>query len=183
MVATDPIDEIFRLFAAYGTSKYDEKVSLADHCLQTAELARDQQANREVVAAALLHDLGHFMLAEARGNEEFRTVDWEHDRVAAEWIRPRFGNTVADAVGGHVAAKRWLCHAEPEYYDRLSPSSRDSLAVQGGPFTAEEARRFESEASFDTAVALRRWDDDGKVAGLEIAPLTSYEPLLRSLLR
>ena len=112
-------------------ARYDEKVSLADHRLQTAELASGQQADPEIVAAALLHDLGHFMLAEARGHEEFRTVDWEHDRFAAEWIRPR----------------------------------------------------FESETWFDAAIALRRCDDDGKVAGLEIAPLTSYEPLLRSLLR
>jgi len=183
MERRDPIDEIFRLFAAYGTSHYDQNVSLADHCLQTAALASGQQADPEVVVAALLHDLGDFMLAEARGQEDLRSVDWEHERVAAEWIRPRFGDVVADAVGGHVTAKRWLCHAEPDYYDRLSPSSRASLAVQGGPFTVEEAMEFESEASFDVAVALRRWDDDGKVAGLEIAPLTSYEPLLRSLLR
>ena len=98
MERRDPIDEIFRLFSTYGTSKYDEKVSLADHCLQTAALASGQQTEPEVVAAALLHGLGHFMLAESRGHEDFRTVDWEHDRVAAEWIRPRFGDVMADTL-------------------------------------------------------------------------------------
>jgi predicted HD phosphohydrolase len=31
------------------------------------------------------------------------------------------------------------------------------------------------------AVALRRWDDAGKVDGAVVAGIASYEPLLRSL--
>lgn len=44
----------------------------------------------------------------------------------------------------------------------LSPASQRSLAVQGGPFTAEEAAAFIAQDFSADAVALRRWDDFAK---------------------
>jgi predicted HD phosphohydrolase len=45
----------------------------------------------------------------------------------------------------------------------------------------EECRRFEQHPGFEDAVALRRWDDIGKVEGLDVGSLRSWEPLVRSL--
>jgi len=131
--------------------------------------------------AALLHDVGHLLQARARGDENYLAADWDHDIVAADWLRPRFGDAVADPVGHHVSAKRWLCLREPEYLDALSPASVASLAAQGGPFTDAEATRWRALPGADDAIRLRRWDDDGKVEGLDIASLTGYEALLNSL--
>ena len=177
---SDPVDEIFELFERYGSSAYDEAVTLTEHSVQTAACAQEAGAGDALVAAALLHDLGHLLLARARGHEDFLQTDWDHDRVAAEWLRPHFGEIVAAPVGLHVDAKRYLRAREPEYAEALSPASVASLAVQGGPFDVDEADAFEARPHAADAIALRRWDDDGKVAGRAIPDLDEFVPLLRS---
>ncbi|MEZ5728448.1 MAG: hypothetical protein R3E48_10870 [Burkholderiaceae bacterium] len=69
---------------------------------------------------------------------------------------------VARPVGMHVDAKRYLCAREPGYLGRLSDVSRTSLAIQGGPMSDDEADRFERLPGFADALALRRWDEQGK---------------------
>lgn len=172
---------VLALFAEFGSSNYDEGVTLTEHSLQTAALARAEGASDTLIAAALLHDVGHFLQAQDRGNENYLAADWAHDTVAASWLRPRFGPAVADPVGHHVSAKRWLCACDPTYFQTLSTASVASLEAQGGPFTAEEAKAWRQEPGAEEAIQLRRWDDDGKVLGLTIAPLAAYDALLRSL--
>lgn len=172
------VAEVADLFGRFGSSNYDEGVTLTDHSLQTAALARAEGGSDALVVAALLHDVGHLLQAQDRGNENYLAADWAHDTVAAEWLRPRFGDAVADPVGHHVSAKRWLCACEPEYFDSLSAASVASLAAQGGPFTDAEAEQWRAQSGAEEAIRLRRWDDDGKVAGLTIAPLADYTHLL-----
>ena len=177
----DPIAEIFELFDRFGSSPYDEAVSMTEHCLQTAVGAIDDGAEDILVAAALLHDIGHLLLARERESEDFLAADWDHETVGADWVRPVFGNAVAGPVALHVDAKRFLCGTESSYGELLSPASVASLAVQGGPFDWEQAARFEASAYSTDAVALRWWDDAGKVAGRVVPTLASFEELLRSL--
>lgn len=174
------VDEVLSLFADFGSSNYDEGVTLEDHSLQTAALARSNDATDSLVLAALLHDVGHMLQAQERGNENYLAVDWEHDLVAAEWLQPRFGQAVAQPVGHHVCAKRWLCSVEPGYLSSLSDASVKSLAAQGGSFSQEEADRWLRQPGAEDAIALRRWDDDGKVAGVTIEPLSTYVDLLKA---
>jgi predicted HD phosphohydrolase len=47
--------------------------------------------------------------------------------------------------------------------------------------SAGEAAAFETTPGWVDAVALRRWDDAGKVEGAAVLGLATYEPLLRSL--
>ncbi|MHB8470746.1 MAG: metal-dependent phosphohydrolase, partial [Gaiellaceae bacterium] len=83
----------------------------------------------------------------------------------------------------HVAAKRYLCATEPSYLAELSPASVLSLELQGGPYSAAEVAEFETSPYADDAVRLRRWDDAGKVAGLETPELEHYRPVLEAALR
>ena len=55
------IDELIALFEAYGVEKYDENISQTEHAVQCALLARRNNASDELVAAALLHDVGHLL--------------------------------------------------------------------------------------------------------------------------
>jgi predicted HD phosphohydrolase len=86
---------------------------------------------------------------------------------------------VAAIVGGHVAAKRWLVASDPTYAATLSNASVLSLAHQGGPFTAEEVKAFESQPWADEAIAVRRWDDQAKVPGAPEADLGQVADALR----
>ena len=178
---SDAVAEVATLFATYGSSTYDEGVTLGQHCLQTAALAVAADASDQLIAAALLHDIGHLLQAQARGDEEYLAKDWNHDAVARDWLEPRFGEAVATPVGEHVAAKKWLCFAEPDYFAALSNASKASLRAQGGQFDEAEAKRWGRALGSSEAIQLRRWDDAAKVADLPVAPLATYLPLLEGL--
>ena len=81
----------------------------------------------------------------------------------------------------HVAAKRYLCGTDPGYYGLLSPASRHTLSVQGGPMTPEQASQFTAAPFARQAVLVRRWDDSAKQPGVAHEGLEHFLPLLRQL--
>jgi predicted HD phosphohydrolase len=83
----------------------------------------------------------------------------------------------------HVAAKRYLCGVDTDYLRRLSPASIQSLGLQGGPLTEEEAEEFIHSPYSQQAILVRRWDDLAKVPGLATPALQHYRPLLESTVR
>jgi phosphonate degradation associated HDIG domain protein len=179
---TPIVDAILDLFATRGAREYmGEAVSMSQHMEQTAACARADGATDSLVAAALLHDIGHFVgehPIEALENG----IDNDHETVGAEYLDGYFAPAVTEPIRLHVAAKRYLCATDGGYTARLSPASINSLAVQGGPMTAAEVDAFESSPYHRDAVRLRLYDDDGKVAGLEIRAAREYRGLLESLL-
>jgi gamma-butyrobetaine dioxygenase len=173
-------DEFIALMSERGGAAYfGEPVSQQEHALQAAWLAREAGARPALVAAALLHDVGHLLHG---GPEDIADhgVDALHELAGYEWVRARFGDEIAAPVRHHVAAKRYLCLREPGYYERLSPASKQSLALQGGIFSEEQAREFESRDGWQDAVLVRKWDDAAKVPGLDVPALESYRELLHN---
>jgi gamma-butyrobetaine dioxygenase len=83
----------------------------------------------------------------------------------------------------HVAAKRYLCATEPDYFGRLSPASVYTLSVQGGPMRPAETDAFEALPYAQDAVALRRWDDDAKDPDAPTPGLERFFPLLAGVVR
>ena len=161
---------------------YDEVVTELEHGLQCASLAVRAGASDPVIAAALLHDVGHLVLDDGVALTDELTVDHSHEAVGARFLAVAFPPSVTAPVALHVAAKRYLCHAEPGYLASLSPSSRRSLELQGGPMDSAEASAFEQREGFADAVAVRRWDDDAKVSGLDVGEFDQYTSLLASLI-
>lgn len=161
---------------------YDEAVTELDHGLQCAALAEAEGAEPALVAAALLHDVGHLVVGDLAPIDEELTRDFHHERAGATYLARWFGPEVTEPVRLHVAAKRYLCAIDPGYHASLTPSSVRSLDVQGGPMSDDEATAFAAQAASDAAVRVRRWDDRGKVDGLDVAPFDHYLPLLESLL-
>ena len=53
----------------------------------------------------------------------------------------------------------------------------------GGAMDAAEVARFEALPWYREAVRLRRYDDDGKVQGLTIEPVSAYRESMTALLR
>ena len=171
-------EEVAALFAALGGETYGEGVTIAEHSLQTAALARAEGAHEALCVAALLHDIGHFL-----GERDDRFGYHRHDRSGGDWLARRFPVEVSEPVRLHVAAKRYLCASEAEYFAVLSEASRHSLSKQGGAMSAEEAAAFKARPFAAAAVRLRRWDDRGKVAGTDAAPLESYRAAIARLAR
>ena len=171
------LETLERLYAEHGGRHYGEGVTQMEHALQCAVLAQRDGAPPSLVAASLLHDVGHLFEEETRA----QAADCRHEIVGARALGSLFGDDVRRPIALHVAAKRWLCLRDPAYFDSLSPASVASLALQGGPFDDEQADAFERQANWREAVALRRYDDLGKQdepAGLTFA---DFLPLLRSV--
>jgi phosphonate degradation associated HDIG domain protein len=175
------IGSILRLYAERGARAYfGEPVSLLEHSLQTAAAASGAGAPSPLVAAALLHDVGHVLTALAENCAE-KGVDDRHERIGGAYLARVFPASVCEPVRLHVAAKRYLCATDPAYFGRLSEASVLSLRLQGGPMSADEASAFAAQPFGSDAVRLRGWDEAAKIAGARTPDLEHFRALLESL--
>ena len=178
------MDEVIGLYERLGGDPYDEVVSQLAHALQSAALAEGAGAPDSLVAAALLHDVGHLLDLDRRPGatgSEFLDSDLRHEDTGSAWLRPLFPPGVTGPIALHVRAKRYLCAVDPGYRGALSEGSVRSLALQGGPMDTAEVSRFESLPTGSEAVLLRRWDDAAKVVGAPTPALAEYRSLLARL--
>lgn len=177
------LDLLFERLAKRGTGSYGlSDVSQLEHALQSAALARQSDRGDAFAVAALFHDVGH-LLADEDVDLAAQGIDDRHEEASADVLLALFGAAVSEPVRLHVAAKRYLCGAEPEYFGVLAADSRRSLELQGGPMSGQELRAFESQPYFDAAIALRRIDDAAKQPGLDVPDLPSYRPLAEAVAR
>ncbi|MBO6835279.1 MAG: HD domain-containing protein [Alphaproteobacteria bacterium] len=177
------VDFIIELFRHIGDRDYiGEAVSQREHGIQCAVMA-DQLENRDsLTAAALLHDIGHFLHAYEEDCAE-AGIDSRHEDCGADFLARFFPPEVSEPVRLHVDAKRYLCAVEPSYFDRLSPASIRSLELQGGPMQGAELERFAANPHLADAVILRRCDEGAKVPDLQTPSIESYRPMLEGLLK
>jgi len=175
MTAAETIGE---MFAGPGARDHlGEAVPIGEHMLQAGALAEAAGAEGAVVAAALLHDIGH-LLGEDEDEDEDR-----HGEAGANWLSQWFGAAVTEPVRLHVPAKRYLCAADAEYFRLLSAESARTLSLQDGPMNAAEAAAFEALPFFRDAVAVRRWDDQAKDPAVTAPRFAHFVPLLAALIR
>ena len=177
------VEFIADIFERRGAEAYlGEPVTVSEHMLQSAWLAEQENAEDELVAAALLHDIGHF-------TSEFGTYspddveDKHHDEAGGDVLAPYFSPVVVACVRMHVAAKRYLCATDPTYFSKLSPASVHTLSLQGGPMTNEEVGAFRGDPLHNEAVRVRLWDEGGKIAGMRTRSFRDYLPLLERVVR
>ncbi|MGP6174823.1 phosphonate degradation HD-domain oxygenase [Corynebacterium sp. A21] len=176
----EALNFLFDLFAARGESYYDEAVTQNAHALQTAALAERENAPVALVVAGLLHDVGHLIVDEHGGQDNFLERDAHHERIALRLLAKWFAPEVVEPITLHVAAKRYLVAKDPDYANGLSESSAQSLAVQGGPMSPAEAAEFEASPYAEDACRLRRWDDGAKVNAARTPDWEHYRPLVFS---
>jgi phosphonate degradation associated HDIG domain protein len=173
------LSEIERLYLTYGGLHYGEGVTQLEHALQSAALAEAEQSAPSLVIAALLHDIGHFFAKEE--DVAHAHIDDHHEAVGAKVLAKLFGEDVWRPIALHVAAKRYLCAREPDYFNALSLASQRSLQLQGGPFGETQAAGFERAPYWRESVALRRFDDMGKRADISRHSFAHFLPMMRNL--
>ncbi|MHC4878277.1 MAG: phosphonate degradation HD-domain oxygenase [Planctomycetota bacterium] len=177
------VHQIRQLFEARGDSQYGfEAVSQLEHALQAAALAEQAGASAALIAAALLHDIGH-LLHGLPDDATQNGIDDRHEELGQRWLEKHFDREVWEPVLLHVPAKRYLCCVESDYEVTLSEPSRQSLKLQGGVMTAKEANSFLEHRFAEDAVALRRWDDQAKVVDLETPSLEHFLEIVATCCR
>ena len=172
---------IERLYTAHGTLVYGEQVNQIQHAMQCASLAQASGSTDAMVAAAMLHDIGHMLHGDAATALDTGEDD-RHESLGADWLARWFGDDVVQPVALHVQAKRYLCARDPGYLEGLSRVSTRTLHLQGGPMQPAEAEAFERLPHARNAIDLRRWDDLGKKADCETAPLSHFMTVIERCL-
>jgi len=180
------IEKIFSLYYKYGNRDYiGEPVSQVEHMTQAAMLAEEDNQSKEIVLAALFHDIGHLLAFENKECQMMGQVGVKnHEKVGADFLKNLgIPEPIPYLVENHVAAKRYLCFKNKEYHDRLSSASKTSLSHQGGPMDQDEASKFEQDKYFDTILMLRHYDEKAKEENIQIKSLDYYKEILKDLLR
>lgn len=162
----------------YGLSLINQQ----QHALQAAWLAEREERGDAMVAASLLHDIGH-LVHNLGENPADAGIDDRHEELGHAWLVQHFGPEVTEPVRLHVAAKRYLCAVEADYFAKLSNDSVKSLALQGGPMSADEVAAFEATPHSAEAVQLRRYDEQAKVKGLQTPDVAHFMPAVARSLR
>jgi len=178
VVFVNVIGQIEDLFKHKGHQAYGEGVTELQHALQSAHLARTDDATDHLIVAALLHDIGH-LLHGLPENVAEQGVDAHHEQIGEKWLNKWFGSKISRPVGLHVTAKRYQCTVNLDYLEQLSSASAKSFILQGGKMSGNEIRAFEEDLFFNEALQLRTWDDHAKDPEMETSPLEHYLPLIQ----
>jgi predicted HD phosphohydrolase len=167
------IDELFATLAQGARARDGETVTLLAHALQCAQLLEASDPDdTELQVAGLVHDIGTTIEPNQPAT---------HATTGARAVRALLGDRVADLVGRHDEAKRYLVTVDTAYRGRLSARSIETLADQGGLLDDAGRATFEASPGLEACVALRRADDDAKVPGLPTRRLETWRPAVDSL--
>jgi predicted HD phosphohydrolase len=107
------------------------------------------------------------------------TEDKWHEVAGAKLLEPFFPPLLIDCIRYHVAAKRYLCAVNPDFFNQLSEASVHSLKLQGGKMSEDEIAQFSANDNLEAIVRVRLYDDAGKDPELVTREFEEYTPLLQ----
>lgn len=180
----EKLDFIFGLYEKYGNEDYiGEPVSQIEHMCQSAELAEKEGFDEEVILAAFFHDIGH-LFSHLQATESMGGFGIKrHEQIGAGYLRKLgFPEKIAKLVENHVQAKRYLTFRYPEYFEKLSEASRQTLVYQGGPMNVAEAEEFETDPLFEASLKMRTWDEEAKLEFVPLPELEKYRKMAEGVL-
>ena len=176
------VDFIGSIFERRGGEEYlGEPVTMGQHMLQGATLAEQNEEPDEIVVGALLHDIGHFT-SEFGTFSMDDTEDRYHENAGAALLENFFPSVITDCCRYHVAAKRYLCATDPQYFNKLSDASVHSLNLQGGPMSEAEIINFKRNPNLKQILTVRLYDDAAKVPKMATPSFRHFAPLVYKLL-
>lgn len=152
------IDRVLALFRARGHSPHDDGAGMSqmEHGLRCAALAEESGAPVPLIAAALLHDIGH-LLDHSEGNDANRTGD-RHAAAGANLLDAVLGPTVAFPVRWHQDARRWLATSRT-HCRLLSYDSRRAALRDGGVMGKFERETFLCRPFSAESITLCLWEE------------------------
>ena len=175
------IEKIISNFKNNKSLYIGEKVTIAEHMIQSAMVAEKSKSKNNLICSSLLHDYGHFILDDPEKLVK-EDKDGKHEDIGYEYLKKFFKREVVEPIKYHVLAKRYLAR-DKKYYNRLSEASIVSLKLQGGLLSNKDAKSFEKEEFFKDSIRLRKFDEAAKKIGIKIKDIIEYKDLLKSSLK
>ena len=175
------IEKIITNFKNNKSLYIGEKVTIAEHMIQSAMIAEKSKSKNNLVCSCLLHDYGHFILDDPDELVK-KKQDGKHEDIGYEYLKKFFTKEVVEPIKNHVLAKRYLAR-DKKYYNKLSEASIVSLKLQGGLLNNKDAKVFEKEEFFKDAIKLRKFDEAAKKIGVKIKDIIQYKDLLKASLK
>eukprot|EP00929_Paragymnodinium_shiwhaense_P046644 TRINITY_DN23741_c0_g1_i1.p1 TRINITY_DN23741_c0_g1~~TRINITY_DN23741_c0_g1_i1.p1 ORF type:complete len:283 (-),score=45.96 TRINITY_DN23741_c0_g1_i1:669-1424(-) len=139
-----------------------------EHSLRAATLAQRFQQGSDLVVAALVHDCGHLLKAQAKHESGPHVgggkAEDSPNVVGSSWLRQLgFSGFVCRLVASMPEARRFLCREVPGYAGNLSAVAMEHVMKMGGPMGEAEAVAFRSRSTFTATVALRQCCDEASL--------------------
>ena len=151
--------------------------------LQAAQLAINDSQDIEVVLAALFHDIGHLMAFKDSTIETNELGAKDHEKFGAIYIKAcGFGDAISNLIENHVKAKKYLAYKDPNYINKLSSASQQTLIEQGGIMNQDQAEQFEQYPDFEMSIKLRNYDEQAKEKDFTTKDLGFFKELARNYL-
>ena len=176
----DIIEKIISNFKNNKSLYIGEKVTIAEHMIQSAMVAEKTKSKESLICSSLLHDYGHFIVDDPDGLVK-NNQDGKHEDIGYEYLKKFFKKDIVEPIKHHVLAKRYLAR-DKKYYNKLSEASKVSLKLQGGVLDSKEAKIFEKDEFFKDSIKLRKFDEAAKKIGVNIKDISEYKNLLKSSL-
>ena len=177
----DIIEKIISNFKNNNSLYIGEKITIAEHMIQSAMIAEKSKTKNNLVCSCLLHDYGHFILDDPVELVK-KNKDGEHEGIGYEYLKKFFKKEVVEPIKNHVLAKRYLAR-DKKYFNKLSKASVLSLKLQGGVLNNKDAKLFEKDKFFKDSIKLRKFDEAAKKVGIKIKDIIDYKDLLKASLR
>jgi len=102
------VDEILLKFSSDKSLYIGEKVTISEHMIQSAMLAEKTNSSDDLICASLLHDYGHFIIANPNKLVSDK-MDGGHEEVGAKYLKKYFIDSIIEPIALHVSAKKYLC--------------------------------------------------------------------------
>ena len=105
------LDTLLDQYLQLGSAMYGgEAVTQLEHALQCAQLSQSAGDSPALIAACLLHDVGHLLAHISVKTSE--DEDDHHEKLAMQHLEDLFGLEVTQPILLHVNAKRYLCSVD-----------------------------------------------------------------------
>ena len=100
----------------------------------------------------------------------------DHEKFGADYLRKNgFTETIPNLIENHVKAKRYLAYKYPNYINKLSKASYNTLLEQGNIMDKKEAEEFEQNPLFSVSVQIRHYDEEAKYKNIKTNSLLYYK--------
>ena len=175
------IEKIIDKFQNNKSLYIGEKVTIAEHMIQSAMMAEKSKSKNNLICACLLHDYGHFIIQDPDELVK-KSKDGKHEDIGYEYLKDIFKEEIIKPIKYHVYAKRYLAR-DKNYFELLSEASKISLKLQGGVLNDDESTKFEEQDYFKSTILLRKFDDAAKKTDIKMKSIHDYKKLLTSKIK